>query len=737
MLRRLGRQFRQLISHREQNLDHEILQRLQDPAPYKLEEEQFYLQLAPLSAEIEDAKLSAKGGMFEEASLSLYDHLTHRIRPHKFVQGEQLDATIAFLKGHADDCKVWLSLADNALKRRFQILADEPYVFTSTIDWFSDLQGKSWPFGHVSELEARFQYEASQGEGGAGRSGFAKADPPGPIERTFVLNQLSHLADLARGYWISGNEAYISELIVQMVDWADRNPPMMGVSWLHPRTIAHRTRNLLVISLLALESPQFRNENTSKLFKLLLLHAAYLAALLAKGCRDQLAVAASLYLVAAHFPEFNASRRWSVMAQRALEEGQAREFYKDGLHRSGSSSAHREATEWLLLVCLVDQMNSRSWAPLNDCLETSLEALLYLRNPNHSGNEFGPVMLDGHLGRGFGVHEHVRRILMLGATVLQRADFLHGLGETASELIWWGGPATIDRLSHLGRREPTGVRRLFAESNLAVCRDQWAPRANWCRLIGTRSHDLDKYIAPPPASLPYHDDALTFSMVADGEPVFLDPGGPAGFEGWSEVFSRASMHTGARIGREIEPYDTTPASQPNSHPVTLESVKDGYLIRASRPVWLSREGSHSLRRELLFLPKRKRMVVRDTFVMDPNVNDLGPEGDVHFESNLVLAPQLDVLMRGDMGCLLRGKKLQARIIPLFPARFRYELLKGKQEPMAGWWWHESNRAAATNYLRYFARLKPPFSIVLWIAWNPEDTLTPRAQDVDKLFSGSF
>jgi len=112
---------------------------------------------------------------------------------------------------------------------------------------------------------------------------------------------------------------------------------------------------------------------------------------------------------------------------------------------------------------------------------------------------------------------------------------------------------------------------------------------------------------------------------------------------------------------------------------------------------------------------------------------LDGEGEIHLETNLLLAPHLDILMRGDMGSLLRGRKLQARILPLFPTRFRYEVLKGKSEGLQGFFWSEAGRAVPTHLLRYFARVTLPATVSLWIAWNPEDTLTPRPQDVEKLF----
>ena len=302
MFRRLGRQFRQLISLRELNLEQEILQRLKDPEPFRLDEGQFYLQLSPLSAEIEDAKLAARGEMPEDASIALYEHFTHRLRPQTFVRSDQIPSVVQYLKGHQEDCKIWLGLADQAQKRNFKILQDEPFSFAAAIDWYSDLCGKSFPFGHVNELESHFDFEIQQQALGSSRSAFANANPPGPIERAFLLNQLNHFMDLARGYWISGNEAYVSEYVAQIIDWADKNPPMYGVAWLHPRGIAHRARNLTVSFLMMLDSPQLRNENCAKILGQILVHGSYLSALLEKGCRDQLAVASSLYILAAHFP---------------------------------------------------------------------------------------------------------------------------------------------------------------------------------------------------------------------------------------------------------------------------------------------------------------------------------------------------------------------------------------------------------------------------------------------------
>ncbi len=132
-----------------------------------------------------------------------------------------------------------------------------------------------------------------------------------------------------------------------------------------------------------------------------------------------------------------------------------------------------------------------------------------------------------------------------------------------------------------------------------------------------------------------------------------------------------------------------------------------------------------VQREVLFMPEKKQVAIRDQV--------LG-EGELQFESSLLLSPHLDVLMRGDMGCLLRGKQLQARIVPIFPARFRYELKRGQSKPFAGWTWSESDQARPAHRLLYFTRLEAPFTIYLWLVWNPNDTKVPRIEELDRLFS---
>ncbi|CAN0274072.1 unnamed protein product, partial [Phaeothamnion confervicola] len=339
----------------------------------------------------------------------------HRLRPHSFVHAGHVESYIEPFKTFPNDCRNIVAQAEKALQHKFSPLGGEPYEFPHAIDWFGDFQGRSWLYAHVDDLQERLQRPLDEQ--------VAALQQMGPVERTWNFNQLGQFVDLGRAYWITDNEPFASEFVVQAVDWGERNQPMYGINWLYPRMVATRALNWTLSFLMFLGSEQLQGENLSRILRTLLYHGGYLAALLSKGCKDQLAVAASLYLLAAHFPEFTASRRWLVLAQQSLEEGAGREFAKDGLHRSASLAMHREATEWLLLVAAFDITNSRAWEPLLRPLEAAVEALAYLRSPALLGCEVGAHLCEGLLGRQAGPIEHTRRILAMAAVLLERGDF--------------------------------------------------------------------------------------------------------------------------------------------------------------------------------------------------------------------------------------------------------------------------------------------------------------------------
>lgn len=714
MFRRLGRRFRSLLT-RDYNLDEQLELAYEQEQTFSLDSEPFYDQIEPATAALEEAKTAALGQNWKEAHQALLDHFHDRLRPHGLIHPSDIDPLVAALKAHPQDCRRWVKAAELSLQHRFSPLQGEEHTFSNSIDWYSNFAGGSWMMASPAMLQNHFQTQPLAPEEQEG------------LLRNWNFNQLGHLLDLVRSHWITGNEAYASESIVQAVDWSERNPVFMGLSWYHPKVVATRSLNWYILIQQLLVSNLMQGELLVRFLKVLLIHAGFLAQHLRRSPDHRLAVSASLYLISNHLPEITPCKKWSGLARQHLSIALQEDFTQDGLHRSGNPSLHREALDWLLLCALFDGLNSRHQENLAEINQAGLETLLYLKPALGQSGEWGATLSEGLLGRNVSPGEHANRLLALGALLYQRGDLLPA-GEPPAELLWWMGGQEPSRFHSLTRQEPRGIRRLFATAPLAVVRDQWGPRSSWCQFSGFRTRwckeDLSRYADPEPIQPPFHDDALSLSLNLEGEPVLLEPGGPMVGGELGRLFGRLGSHSCVRIGREMEPLGIAPQAPEAPARLKLESCKDGHYMCAQRPVWFDLEQPFWLTREILFLPKKQRVVIRD---------HLDGEGEVHLENNLLLSPHLDVLMRGDMGSLLRGKRLQVRIMPLFPTRFRYEMLKGKVQGLQGFFWSEAGKAVPTHLLRYFARVQAPATVCLWIAWNPDDTLTPRPQDVDKLF----
>jgi hypothetical protein len=687
--------------------------------PLDFSDEELLAQFRSISLDLEEAKRSARQGRLPQAQAHLIDHVRDRLRPRFFLHPANRDKLVDQVKTDQMTVRRLLKTAEEAQSRTFTMLGLRKH-FPSAIDWFTDFDEKSWIYGADTDLRAVLK-----------RPNEESAKDMGPVEATWLFNSLDHFVSMGRAYWISGQETLVSEFVVQAVDWAERNPPQFGINWIDTVCVATRLVNWLLALNLFLSSDQLHDEVAIRLLKTIVLHGAVLADILMDEEREQsatqlVAAASALCLLALSFPELKPSQRWYDLASAELPRRAWECMGRDGFHLSGSASSHRQLLEWMLLPELLHRLNAiPSPKGLREATENACETLTLITPPDRKACDIGASGGHSFLGRFVGATEHNQRILALGAIACQRDDFRPGV-EMPPELWWWLGPQAESFYQGIDIALSGGPKsRAFPEAGVVVARDHWERQANWCLLRGTPKASLLETSPPPPASIPLHDDALHLSLCLSGESVLVEPGGPELTHLVQPAFARITAHTAPRVGREREPLcldRVSSRSETNMHEVKLGG--NARYLAAHRPVWLDPDRPWRLWREVLFLPEARHIAIRDT---------LEGEGEVDFDTNLVLAPHLDILMRGDMGCLIRGKQLQARLVPIFPGRFRYSLKRGQQKPVAGWC-YGGQRAIPTYCLRYFARLQAPFSTYLWLVWDPNDTRVPRTSDLDRQYS---
>lgn len=718
MLSRLGRKMRSLLQ-KEISIEMRVATARAEREPFDLTDDELLNQFRSISLDLEEAKRCVRQNRLPQAQAHLADHVRDRLRPRFFVHAANRDKLIDLMRTDEVPLRKLIRCAEEAQSRSFAPLGLRK-TFPSAIDWFTDFQDNSWIFGADTDLRSVLKRPNED----SGRE-------MGPVEATWLFNTHDHFVAMGRTYWLNGVETLVSEFVVQAVDWAERNPAQFGINWVDPVCISNRLINWMLALNLFLSSEQLQDEVTTRLLRTITVHGAVLADLLSDPEREhsatQLTAAASaLCILSLTFPELKPAHRWYELAAAELPKRAWECMGRDGFHLSGSASEHRQLLEWLLLPEILHRLNGvPSPKGLREATENACEALTLVTPPDRKACDIGAPCGHSFLGQFVGATEHSHRLMALGAIACQRDDFRPGV-EMPPELWWWLGPQAESLYQGIDVGLSSGPKsRAFPEAGIAVARDHWERKANWCLLRGSPMSSLLETAPPPPASIPLHDDALHLSLSLEGESVFVEPGGPEQTHLVQPNFARISAHSAPKVPREREPLCLERVS--NRMESSLYEIRLGGSSRylaASRSVWLGPDKPMKLWREVLFMPESKHVAIRDT---------LEGEGEVDFETNLVLAPQLDILMRGDMGCLLRGKQLQARLVPIFPGRFRYSLKKGQQKPIAGWC-YAGHRPIPTYCLRYFAKLQAPFSTYLWLVWDPNDTRVPRTQELDRQYA---
>ncbi len=718
MLHRLSRKMKSLLQ-KEIILEMRVAVCRKEREPLDIKDHELISQFKYSSKELEAAGRFSRQSRVAAAQQAIAEHMVNRLRPKFFVHPANRQKIVPQLKSDDLALRRMLKCAEEAQQRRFSPLGLEK-SFPAAIDWFSDFQDGSWLFGADSDLRDVLRRPNEQSD-----------SDMGPVEATWEFNRHSHFVAMGRAYWITGLETLVSEFVVQAVDWAERNPALYGINWIDTTSIAARVINWTLALKLFLASEQLGAEVVCRLLKTLLLHGAILADTIHEpeahlSPSELTAASSALAVLSLTFPEFRASQRWYGLASAELPKRAWECVGRDGFHTSGSAARHRELLEWLLLPKLLHRLNGEA-APkgLREVTETACESLTMLTPPDRVACDFGPTGAHSFLGRFVGATEHSRRLLALAAVACQRDDFRPGV-EMPNELWWWLGPQAQAMYQGIDIAMSGGPKtRAFSQAGVVVSRDHWEREANWCLLRGSPKSSLLETAPPAPASIPLHDDSLHLSLCLNGESVFIEPGGPDHTHLVQPTFARISAHSAPRIGREREPICLERVSSRVS--ANMYETKLGGTARylaAQRPVWMTPERPWTLWREILFMPETKHMAVRDT---------LEGDSEVDFEACFLLSPHLDVIMRGDMGCLIRGKRLHARLVPIFPSRFRYSLKRAETKPVAGWC-YRNGRAVPTYCLRYYSHLQAPFSTYLWIAWEPNDTRVPRTEELDRQYT---
>lgn len=645
---------------------------------------------------------------WETAAGHLLEYYRERPLPVFFFSPSGRDDLVGALSQNKAATGAVLEWAEHLTNHTFY----SPYSGTTSmgpyIDWYADLQGNSWFCEHVSGLRQKIFADRLHEQ-------MALGDP----QITWEFNKHEHLVELGKAYWLSKDERFSCEFVIQLVDWIEKNSCLMGINWVDELTVAQRAINWVWALHFFLPSDHVSPNFLLRCLKSLALHGAYLNQYLHAQPRDtrplyRLAASCALYLIAQYMSEFHFSRDWYRFANETLIRATLEEFTPDGGHREGSLQVHRVALELSLIHYLVSTLNGESVdaLPTRGRLMDALRFLAELCTPGGTFQPLGAGCVSRSLPFGLPFVSDPRGVLGIGALLFGRRDLKPAVGEGLPwHALWLMGPHAADRWARLEAEPPTEPGRGFPQTGVHVVREGWHPKDLWL---------LFRSGAPRPGG---HDDRFHVSLCIGGETVFTDLGTSTLVPGW---FDHARTHNVLAI-RHARP---VPGETETETP-SLVRTGSRYWLRGGSRTWQLRalegpgEGTRiEYRREVLLDLNEKWLVLRDV---------LSGAGEAEVDALFYHLPGLDMVQRGDQGCVLWKKGAWLRVQPYFPGNFRWFWDRPREKGQPPFYSPDGVSVQAASALRYHSTVTVPCEIYFWINWDSSSVGSPNVEDVMRLF----
>lgn len=666
---------------------------------------------------LNDVKDAYKERDFSHAFDELLKYYQEKKFP--FFNFKNKEQTVKKLRSFPCSFKLLIEKADRICKHIINMPTSHNIEFGTFINWFSDFSDKSWMFLHNSDFIKKLQDKA-----------LMKQYNLNALSVSLDFNKHRHLTDLGRAFFLTEDEKYTQEFVIELEDWIQRNPVNWGVSWVDPMTVADRTISWCLSLSFFINSSYLRGEDFYRILSSLLLHGAYLSeALNDKSLRPsrRIAVSTALYLFAALFPEFEPTELWHSKAVRVLDSEAAALFTSDGVYRERSLGMQIMLTEMFILTLITDKILGRRSSPaVLSATERSLTFMAHTISPSGKPIMFGDIPMSRLWTFSPTSNEDFKNLLTLGTVIFNRGDFKFFAGTMHEDLIWFFNSDGEEMWERIQKVTPQQSCVAFPEGGYFNIRDDWSKDSTACFFIAN-----PKKRSPSPEKgldlLKPHRDLMSFALTIHGEPFIIETGAYKGPKPFWQYFSTTAAHNSIIIdGKE------------QSSVKNLKNAKK--YMRLLKTRWLFNEdidyimsgnaGYEELRsmvvhrREILYLKKKKWFLIRDTLEGTDLFNVVNM---FHF------APELETILRGDFACVIRGRRECIRLNPYYPSDFSCRLSRGKIDPVAGWYARDIGKLEPCQRIEYYAKLQLPAKIYTWISWARGEFRVPQKEELEQIF----
>jgi len=437
-----------------------------------------------------------------------------------------LESTAAVVKQlFPDSIQSSMSEASAIIDHKIRLF-DRIFDLGPKIDWHRDPSTNiRWPTDHFTKVPLVL------GDGS-------------DVRLVWELNRLQHLVALGVAYQLTGDERYPEEVLRQLVDWCEENPPRFGVNWTVAMEAGIRAVNIIAALQLCRTSRILTDQAIELVLKILIAHGRYIRANLEFSHRTNsnhyLSNLIGLFAIGKTLPEFREARAWRDYSAVRLVREMKQQVLKDGVDYAGSIAYHRFVLEiFSMFYSLCGDGEFDPGPDLRSRLEAMFEFVGAYLKPDGSAPSLGDSD-DGRLLR-FKTRPALDHsyLLSIGAILFENAN-LKDSALIDEEAIWWLGREGVEAFGRLKAVRSQGS-QAFEQAQIFVQRHENLYSIIDCGDHGARGRGSHA-----------HSDAISFELFAFDRTFIIDPGTYAytASEKDRNLFRSTAYHNTVRIDAE-------------------------------------------------------------------------------------------------------------------------------------------------------------------------------------------
>ena len=543
----------------------------------------------------------------------------------------------------------------------------QSFRFDQPIDWHLDIaSGKRFPLAFAKDINIR-------------------TEEYGSAKHVWEVNRMQFLTLIALQYRQTSDEKYLQQFQEIMESWFEANPYLLGVNWYSNIEVNIRLIvwffcwEILDVNQLMQENNFFKAFVEEQWVPFIYLHMRYSAENPSRysSANNHLISEHAGLFVASCFWQFEESAQWLRHAQQGLEEEIIAQHSASGVNLEEAAEYIQFITDFFLIPLVVGTNADRPFSPAyHNRLESVFNYIFHMMDLKGNIVYYGDeddgkvLMLDDEIH-----HDNFKSLLTSGVVLFgnsfwknQDAGF-----DTKNAILF--GETGREKYEKVVSEETNTTSRFFLDEGHLIMRQQ------------DRKAGKEIFVHFDAAPLGFlsiaahgHADALSFVLHVDGYPIITDPGTYTYHTeaDWRKYFLSTLAHNTVCIDRQnqamiagptmwLRHYQSKVISQEtNESEDIILATHNGYKklgVNHQRRVHLNKKDEVLSITDQLLCSKQLGHLVQLPFHLHPDV-----------EVGQVEAHVFDL------------KHPAARTVRLeLPQLMDFELLKGKTDPIMGWY----------------------------------------------------